>query len=432
MDKHVNKVVLFLFFGILITIIPLAAQLTESAEPKPIKVGHLGDWTGPAGRTVGPLGDAFITYLQEYVNKEKGGIPYLDPKTKETKGKVKVEVLYADTRYELPLTKSAYREFLDKGAVVYHSTMSPALEGLKKDFKRDKVPCFASTGNDVALWPPEWIYGVRISFSEDLGFWADWILENWKENRPPRIALMYADTAFGRAVLWGGPDYAKSKKVEIVAEEPVPMMPVDMSGQLLRIKQANPDFIISNCLGSQHAVILKDMKRLGIKIPYGTLTNTDAVELVELAGEAAEGVYFLVGTYPTWDESRSQTKWINENYRKYFKGKSGYDLEKRPYPDMLWSSGWIVGIVVEEALRLALEKVAPADLTGETVREEGINRMKNFTANGYFPRGITYYPNVDHRGNPFSILHQIKDLKDVMVTDWRKAPAILPPWMQKK
>ena len=59
----------------------------------------MGEWTGPAGRTCGPPGDALISYFHEYVNKEKGGIPYLDPKTGKVQGKVKVEVLYADCRY---------------------------------------------------------------------------------------------------------------------------------------------------------------------------------------------------------------------------------------------------------------------------------------------------------------------------------------------
>ena len=89
------------------------AARSGAAEPKPIRVGHLGEWTGPAGRTCGPPGDALIAYFNEYVNKEKGGIPYLNPKTGEVQGKVKVEMLYADCRYELPLFKSAYRDFLD-------------------------------------------------------------------------------------------------------------------------------------------------------------------------------------------------------------------------------------------------------------------------------------------------------------------------------
>jgi len=355
----------------------------------------------------------------------------MDPKTGKEKGKVKVEVLYADCRYELPLFKSAYRDFLDKGVIACHSTSSPALEGLKKDFKRDKIPCFQTSSNTVAHWPPEWIFGNRPSFADDLGAYVDWILENWKENRPPRIALMYYDGPFGRSMLWGGPEYAKSKGCEIVADEPVVPMPVDMTSQLLRIKQAKADFIVGNVLGSQAAVILKDMKRLGIDIPFGTCTDTDAGEMVSLAGEAAEGAYFTGPTATIWDESRPGIKWMNENYRKYFKGRAGYDVEKQPYPDMVWAVGWIIGAIMEESMRLAMQTVPPEKLTGENLRDQGIFKMKDFDCHG-LQKGITYKPGVDHRGSEYLVIHRVKNLKDSMVTDWRKAPCILPDWMKKK
>ncbi len=212
---------------LLLLMVFFVTENVRASEPKPIKIGHLGDWTGPAGRTCGPPGDSLIVYFHEYVNKEKGGIPYLDPKTGKEIGKVKIEVLYADCRYELPLFKSAYRDFVDKGVVLFHSTASPAVEGLKKDLKRDKIPMFQTSSNSVGHWPPEWIYGTRPSFADDMGTYVDWILENWKEKRPPRIAIMYYDGPFGRSMLWGGPEYAKSKGVEIVADEPIAPMPMD-------------------------------------------------------------------------------------------------------------------------------------------------------------------------------------------------------------
>ena len=432
MKKFNLKTLSWLLVVCVLMVMPLLnAQWAKAVEPKPIVIGHLGEWTGPAGRTCGPPGDAFIAYFHEYVNKEKGGIPYLDPKTGKVKGKVKTKVVYADCRYELPLFKSAYRGFLDKGIVVCHSTSSPALEGLKKDFKRDKIPCFQTSSNTVAHWPPEWIYGHRPSFADDVGTYVDWILENWKEKRAPRIALMYYDGPFGRSILWGGPQYAKSKGVEVVADEPVVPMPIDTTSQLLRIKQAKADFIIGNVLGSQAAVILKDMKRMGLKIPFGTCTDTDAGELVALAGDAAEGAYFIFPSYTIWDESNPAIKWVNEHYRKYFKGRPGYNVKKQPFPDGVWYVGWLIATIVEESLRLAVEKVPPDELTGKKVRDYGINRIKNFTCYG-LQKGVTYYPGVDHRGSEYAMIHRVKNLKDSMVTDWRIAPRILPDWMKKK
>ena len=77
----------------------------------------------------GEIGNGYIAYIDDYLNKEKGGLPYKDPKTGET-GTVKVKLLWADTRYELPLIKSSYRHFVDQGVVLVFTMASPVTEML--------------------------------------------------------------------------------------------------------------------------------------------------------------------------------------------------------------------------------------------------------------------------------------------------------------
>ncbi|MBU2551166.1 MAG: ABC transporter substrate-binding protein [Proteobacteria bacterium] len=434
MKDHVKAMAWLVMAGAAL-FVALGGASVQAAEPKPIVVGHLGEWTGPAGRTCGPVGDALIMYINEHLNKERGGIAYKDAKTGQS-GKVKLKLIYADCRYELPLFKSAYRDFVDKGMVFCHTTSSPAAEGLKKDYKRDQIPCILSTGNTAALWPPEWAMGTRQTFADDVGLYVKWLKMNWKESRPMRIALMYYDGPFGRSILWGGPEYIKANGMEIVADEPVAPMPVDMSSQLLRIKAAKADWIIANCLGSQAAVILKDMKRLGITIPFSLCEDTDAQELLTLAGDAAEGAYFMTTLPTAWDEKTySGVKWLNENYRKYMKGKAGYDVVNRPVPDAVWSAGWFIGHYVEVILQKTLELVSPDDITGKDVMEKGFFRLDNYqvAGMGYPPGvGLKYIPWKDHRGGHHASIHQIKGMKDSMATDFMEAPLILPPWMKEK
>ncbi len=398
------------------------------AVPEAIKVGHLGEWTGPAGRTCGPPGDALLAYWK-YVNEEKGGIPYCDPDTGKVIGKVKVEPLWADCRYEPPLYKSAYKRFRDAGVVLFHCTSSPGIEALKPDLKRDKIPMFQTSANCVAMWPPEWIFGHRPSFSDDPAVLTDFFMQ--KFGRPIRIALMYYDGPFGKTILWGAPQYAISKGCKIVASEPVPPMPVSMETQLMRIKEAKADVIISTILGSQAAVILKDMQRLGIDIPISITTCTDAAELSELAGDAAEGCYYVFPADPLSDETYPSRKWVNENYRKYMKGKAGYDVVRRPYPDGVWNVGWTSGVEQEECIRLALEKVSPAELTGATLRDYGIARMDNFDMNG-IQKMCSFKGKIglDHRGSEYTMIHQVVNSLDTAVTGWFLSPCILTPWME--
>ncbi|MDY6851418.1 MAG: hypothetical protein SV487_04980 [Thermodesulfobacteriota bacterium] len=51
-DRKLKKIT-FMFVAGLLAIMPLLLAQTAAAEPKAIRIGHLGDWTGPAGRTCG-------------------------------------------------------------------------------------------------------------------------------------------------------------------------------------------------------------------------------------------------------------------------------------------------------------------------------------------------------------------------------------------
>ena len=305
------------------------------------------------------------------------------------------------------------------------------MEGLKRDFARDKIPCLQTSSNSVAHWPPGWVYGQRGSFADDMGTNINYILANWKEKRAPIVALVYYDGPLGKSMLWGGPQYAEEKGVEIVAKEPIAGGAIDTTSQLLRIKQAKADFILGTIVGSQAAVLLKDMKRLGMDIPLMLGTGTDATELVELAGDVAKGTYYTWITREIDDADDPAMSELHKWYSKYMRGKKGYDVDKRGYPDGVWLVGWIVGSIAEEALRLALEEVAPDELTGEKVRDFGINRIKNFTCNGLL-RDVSYdKPGVDHRGSQWTVIHKVgDDLTDTAVTDFMKAPTILPSWMK--
>ncbi len=420
--KRLFNVVGVLLVGFLMIMPSLVVSNADAAQPKPIKIGHLGEWTGPAGTTCGPIGDAVLDYFHEYVNKEKGGIPYADPKTGKILGKVKVEVLYIDGRYELPLYKSGFRKMLDKGVIAFHTTASPAAEGLKKDFRRDKTPLFMSSGNTAALWPPEWVYACRGTFADDMGFVIDWLLENWKEKRPLRVALTYADSSFGKSVLWGGPEYAKSKGVEVVAIEPIPMMPVDTTAQLLRIKKAKADWILNVLIDHQVAILLKDKQRLGITIPEFEMACTEGV--IRMAGKAAEGIYmpFHSGA-PQSDESYAGNKFVNELYRKYAKNRGGKQF------DAMYAIGIFQAGIIEESLRLALEKVHPDKLTGTKLREYGIHRVKNITVNG-INKSLGFDGGKDHRGPDYYSYFRVINGKSVF-QGWRKVPTVLPPWMKK-
>lgn len=74
----------------------------------------------------------------------------------------------------------------------------------------------------------------------------------------------------------------------------------DFTPQLVKIQQANPDCIIGASIQVEAGLILKQMKALGISVPLIGTSSFSSSICLELAGDAAEGVYsatdFVPGT----------------------------------------------------------------------------------------------------------------------------------------
>lgn len=201
------------------------------------------------------------------------------------------------------------------------------------------------------------------------------------------------------------------------------MMPVDTSAQLLRIKKAKADWILNVLIDHQVAILLKDKRRLGITTPEFELAATEGV--IRMVGKAAEGIYmpFHSGA-PQSDESYAGNKFVNELYRKYAKNRGNKQF------DAMYGIGVFQSTIIEESLRLALEKVHPDKLTGKKLREQGIHRVKNYTCNG-ITKSLSFDGGRDHRGPDYYSLFRVENGKSAF-KGWRKIPLVLPPWMKKK
>jgi hypothetical protein len=197
---------------------------------------------------------------------------------------------------------------------------------------------------------------------------------------------------------------------------------MDTTAQLLRIKKAKADWILNVLIDHQVAVVLKDKQRLGITIPEFEMATSDGV--IRMAGKAAEGIYmpFHSGA-PQYDESYAGNKFVNEIYRKYAKNRGNRQF------DTMYAIGIFMSTIIEESLRLALEKVHPDKLTGTKLREYGIHRVKNYTAHG-ITKSLGFDGGRDHRGPDYYSYFRVENGKSVF-KGWRKVPLVLPPWMKK-
>ena len=120
----------------------------------------------------------------------------------------------------------------------------------------------------------------------------DYISKNLKVTK---IAVLHDENAFGSS---GDAEIAKQAPamgLEIVASESYKTADTDMTAQLTKIKGANPEVLIVWGTNPGPALAAKNMKQLGMTIPYVGSHGIANKTFIELAGDAAEGVVFPAG-----------------------------------------------------------------------------------------------------------------------------------------
>ncbi|OPZ85199.1 MAG: Receptor family ligand binding region [bacterium ADurb.Bin429] len=110
----------------------------------------------------------------------------------------------------------------------------------------------------------------------------------------------------------------------MVARESFGSNDTDMKAQLMRIRQSNAQAVI--CWGTNPgpAIIAKNMKELGIRLPLLMSHGIANRKFIELAGPAAEGVIFPAGkllvadTLPTNDPQKRVLQAYASDFKKAY------------------------------------------------------------------------------------------------------------------
>lgn len=399
------------FFMLLLIVIAFATFSCAGQTPKvkkTIKIGVNIDLTGAtAARDSSLLLDAAKDHIR-YINEVEGGL----------KG-VRLELIWADSGYSLPRALSNYQRFKEAEAPIILVQVSHEAFALKPLAERDRIPVFSHAVDSNGYYPPGWAYtSGGGSTPEYFAVFLKWIKENWKESRPPRIAIVGWDNTLGRAPQ-SVKRYVEETRVEIVAEEFLPVFTVDFTGYLLRIQKAAPDYIFVGMAAGGIGPFLKDSERLGLrgKIPIISNGVVPLFSFYGTAGEYLEGLMSFHGKLPPFDPRIEGMQRVKDSYQKIH-GKPFYDDQRDAYAYM-W--GWIEILSITEILRQTADSVGIDRVNGETVKALLDKGAKIDT--GGITR-ILSYGGEKRRGNDFARMMQVKGGKIVPISDWIEVPVV--------
>jgi ABC-type branched-subunit amino acid transport system substrate-binding protein len=397
--------------GIAILAVALAAVLLVTAcargpsaeEKKVVKIGWIGPLTGPAGAACQVGYRNLIDYLEYF---EEVGVPGLTLPPGVT-----IELVWADSGYEEARAVSAYERMQDH-IVYFHLITTVETHALKSRLEEDGIAAMTMRPDEAMMYPLGPIFSVFPTESERFAAVCDWIMENWEEERPPRIALMGTDSIAGREPEVMGIPYAKSIGIEVLPFEVIPHLPLDVTPQLLRISELGADYVYITTIWVSAIPVLRDAERLGLmdKISFAVGSEDNlTIQLLEALGPTAEGC-FGAKTFPWYEETPIV-----------------YDI-LREYQGRLDTSGGAAsmlqfGPVPIEAIRIAIEDVGYENLNGRAVKEAKY-RIKDFDPHD-IGRPVTY-TREDHRGAPKLRMYEVRGGDAVPVSDWRDAHMLVP------
>ncbi len=342
---------------------------------QPIKIGAAINLSGPAS-TWGQYHAKGQQDYFNYVNETKGGVA----------GR-RMELILVDTGYKVPEAVAAVRKFAVQDKVDMIATWG-AGEGLaaKPIIQKYKIPTINySTSWEILEAPIDYMYLPFGSYRMDCYAVLDYIKAVHTGKEPPKVALLTYNNAYGRSIHKPSREYAAKIGVNIVAVEEFPPKTVDLTTELLKLKNKKADYVFMQMLPAAIITAMKSAERIQYQPAFfGTWTSTDPD-------------FFKLGKGLVKDKLRMQFPGVlpsdNTKGAKLMK-----DLMKRYKTvskfDASYWEGVAVGMIMERACLRAHEWYGKVNR--ETINQ-AMESFRNEDFGGVIPK-LTYW-NKNHEGS---------------------------------
>lgn len=339
------------FTKMLRTALAVTAVTAAVAVPSLAQAQAKEQYFGIPSYRVGPFaagGTGFfggiIDYLQ-YVNMKDGGV-----------NGVQLTWTECETEYNAARGVECYQRLLKKGSQqmhIFEPLATPIAYGVLNRVDDDKVVLTQygygrSDAADGRVFP--WVFATMTSYWSQASAIMNWI--STKEGgvakmRDKKIVHLHLDSAFGREPLPVLRRLAKDWGFELI-EVPVAAPGIEQSAQWLRIRQANPDWVISWGFGAgMNSTSITNAAR--INFPRDKMIGVwwaGSEEDVIPAGEAAKG-YYAAANVP----NGKNFPLVADIEKVVYGAGKGNLADPKRIGNIYWNRGVTAGLFWVEAVR---------------------------------------------------------------------------------
>jgi branched-chain amino acid transport system substrate-binding protein len=334
----------------------------------PIKIGALFAVTGPAAFLGEPERNTAKMVVDE-INKA-GGI----------KGR-KLELVAYDTTGDATKAVQLATKLIKDDKVV--AIIGPSTTGESMAVipvaEKEQVPLIScSAGSKITDPVKKWVFKTAQNDALAVGK----IYEYLQKNKQNKVAILTVSDGFGSS----GREQLKSQAakygITLVSDDTYGPKDTDMTAQLTKIRGSQAQTLIVWGTNPGPAVIAKNAKQLGLKLPLYMSHGVSSKKFIDLAGEAAEGIRLPSGkvlvadVLPNSDSQKKSLLAFVKDYQNHYKAEG----------DHFGGHAWDAVMLLKGALEQGAD-------TPAAIRDQ-LEKTRNFHGIG----GTFSYSAQDHAG----------------------------------
>jgi branched-chain amino acid transport system substrate-binding protein len=359
---------------------------TSFASP-PIKIGALFSVTGPASFLGEPERNAAQMVVDEI--NSAGGI----------KGQM-LQLIAYDTQGDATKAVQAATRLIKEDKVV--AIMGPSTTGdtmaVIPIVEKAHIPLIScAAGIKITEPVKKWVF--KTAQNDNLAVAR--IYEYLNKEKISKVAILTVSDSFGSSGREQLVSQAPKYGIQIVSDDTYGPKDTDMTAQVTKVRGGQAQALI--CWGTNPgpAVVARNIKQLGLKIPVFMSHGISSMRFIELAGDASEGLMLPSGRVlvadllPNSDRQKKSLQKFIQDYKKHFKKEGDH------FAGHAWDAAMLLKIAIENGGN-----------DSAAVRDQ-LEKIQNFSGIG----GVFSFSPQDHAGltKDAFVLVQVKNKKWALV-----------------
>jgi len=317
----------------------------------------------------------------------------------------KLKLLAYDDSYDPAKTEACFNHLMEQKVFALGFFVgTPTAVKYVPMAETSKIPLVGLFTGAQTLYVPlrHWVVNVRASYFDETREQIDGL---WGTLGYKKIGVIYPEDAFGAAVLEGVKAALKAHGAQPIAVASYQRQTAQVGGAIDTVKAANPEAVVVVGPSNTVAPILQQSHAKGWKPLFLTVSFVGTDELIQEAGQDAEGAVITQVVPPYYLTEMKTVALYRRTLAKFF---------PTAQPNFVSLEGFVDAMVLVEGL-----KRAGKELTREGLIR-GIESIHDLDL-GLGPQLKLDYSAKDHKGFDHVIPTVVRGARAVPFTDWTTA-----------